>query len=153
MTPATTKKSDTVPLICATIGWRGEIRPDDVTALAKYCQLGAGLTTTEAEAVFKLAARQCPAPEEWADFFAETMGGWVVDEWAGRRIDVDKANQLIAWLGGPQARLSPPQFRFLMNVLEKSDDCAEELLSFARASLVRAMGIDVVRVVRAVSGL
>jgi hypothetical protein len=146
MTSAATRDLDIVPLICETIQRRGKIQVEDVKALSRFCKRDIGLTEPEAASVFMLAAENLPACAEWADFFTQTMSGWITGEWAGKAIDADKAETLIVWLGGANASLSPVQFRMLTQTLELSEDCPEKLLAFARACLVRAMGIDAVRV-------
>ncbi|MCI4677875.1 hypothetical protein K9U39_13515 [Rhodoblastus acidophilus] len=131
-----------IPLICQFVARRNRIQEEDVAALARFCRNHAELSPGEAESLFALARAGLPSCPEWGDFFAETLSAWFVEDYAGHDVGVGAARHLITWLGGDDARLNPACFRLLTQVLERAAHCPEELLAFARACLMRAMGVE-----------
>ena len=127
---------------CEYIALRKEVRTEYVAVFESRCSAGAELTRKEADALFALAYAGFPACPEWREFFSETMSGWFVETYARNDIDDEAARRLIAWLGGDEARLDAARFRFLMCVLERASHCPDDLLAFARAALMRAMGVE-----------
>jgi hypothetical protein len=136
------RNPETVLSICEAIGRRKEILATDVAVLAEIAGRDVEWTVDEARALFALACAEHPSCPEWREFFAETVSGWFVDIHARNDVSVDAARRLIGWLGGDRARLDAARFRFLIRVLERASRCPEELLAFARACLMRAMGMD-----------
>ena len=141
---ASTSRDDPGILLrrCESIALRKEIRAEDVAVLECSCSAGAELAREEADALFALAYAGFPACPEWREFFSETMSGWFVETYARNNVGDDAARRLIAWLGGDEARLDAARFRFLMRVLERASHCPDDLLAFARATLMRAMGVE-----------
>jgi hypothetical protein len=134
---------DLAPQICAAITRRGQILADDVGVLAHLPHQDSGLTESEVEALGALARARLPACPDWGKFFAEKVGGWFLHDFASREPNREQAHWLIDYLGGEQADLSTAQFRLLMQVLENLKTCPEDLLAFARASIVRAMSGEI----------
>ena len=142
MTSGTLIALDLAPQICAAITRRGQILPDDVGMLSHLPNPDGGLTESEIDALGALARARLPACPDWGKFFADKVGSWFLD-FTGREPSVEQAHWLIDYLGGDGADLTTAQFRLLMQVLENLETCPDELLSFARACLVRAMGAEI----------
>lgn len=140
MTLSAIRDLDIVPIICDTIGRRKKIQVEDVAALAKFCRREIKPTHHEVAAVFALARKNFPACAEWDDYFSATIGDWYLEDFSGNFISDQKAEQLICWLGGEPADLSSAQFRLLTRIFERTSNCPESLLAFARACLKRAIG-------------
>ena len=140
MVPPAKRDLDIVPMICETIGRRKKIQVEDVAALAKFCRNEIKPTLHEVEAVFALARKNFPACMEWDDYFAATIVHWYIEDFSCKVISDQKAKQLIRWLGGDEAVLSSAQFRLLTHILERTPNCPESLLTFARACLRRTIG-------------
>jgi hypothetical protein len=134
---------DLAPQICAAIARRGQILPDDVGILSHLPNPDGGLTESEIDALGALARARLPACPDWGRFFAEKVGAWYLDGFAGRTPNREQAQWLIDYLGGEGAELSTAQFRLLMQVLENLKTCPDDLLAFARACLVRTMGAEI----------
>ncbi len=134
---------DLAPQICAAISRRGQILADDVGILSHLPNQDGGLSESEIVALGALARAHLPACADWGKFFADKVGAWYLDEYASRTPTREQAAWLIDYLGGFNAELSTAQFRLLMHVLEGLISCPEELQSFARACLVRAMGREI----------
>jgi hypothetical protein len=143
MTSGTLIALDLAPQICAAITRRGQIMPDDVGMLSQLPNPDGVLTESEIDALGGLARARLPACPDWGKFFADKVGGWYLDAFAGRTPGQEQAQWLIDYLGGAGADLTTAQFRLLMHVLENLETCPDELLAFARASLVRAMGAEI----------
>jgi len=143
MTSGTLIALDLAPQICAAISRRGQILADDVGMLAHLPNPDGGLTQSEIDALGALARARLPACADWGKFFADKVGGWFLDEFAGRAPSREQAQWLIDYLGGEGCELTTAQFRLLMQVLENLESCPDELLAFARACLVRAMGAEI----------
>jgi hypothetical protein len=143
MTSGTLIALDLAPQICAAISRRGQILADDVGMLSNLPKLEDGLTDSEIDALGALARARLPACPDWGRFFADKVGGWFLEDFAGRTPSLEQAHWLIDYLGGEGADLTTAQFRLLMQVLESLESCPDELLSFARACLVRAMGAEI----------
>jgi hypothetical protein len=143
MTSGTLIALDLAPQICAAISRRGQILADDVGMLANLPHPDGGMTESEIDALGALARARLPACPDWGRFFAEKVGGWFLYGFAGRSPSQAQAHWLIDYLGGEGADLTTAQFRLLMQVLENLESCPDELLSFARACLVRAMGAEI----------
>lgn len=142
MTSGTLVSLDLAPQICAAIARRGQILPDDVGVLSHLPKPDGGLTDSEVEALGALARARLPACPDWGKFFADKVGAWYLDGFASRNPSLDQARWLIDYLGGEGSDLTTAQFRLLMQVLENLESCPDELLAFARACLVRAMGAE-----------
>ncbi len=122
---------DLIPLICETIRRRRHIGFEDVQKLDRLCHRAENLTPGEADAIFALARKRVPACAEWDEFFAQTLGGWFLDDLTPSGIvSRDKARWLMARLDG-DAALSNAQYRLLQHVLENTLGCDEDLLAFA----------------------
>jgi len=143
MTSGTLIALDLAPQICAAIARRGQILPDDVGMLSNLPKPDGGPTESEIDALGALARARLPACPEWGRFFAEKVGVWFLEDFAGRAPSVAQAQWLIDYLGGEGIELTTAQFRLLMQVLENLETCPDELLAFARACLVRAMGAEI----------
>ncbi len=141
---ASTKKRDAenVLRLCELMALRREILAEDIAALERARSGDAELSFGEAQALLALARGGFPACRQWPEYFAENLSGWFVDIHARADVRDEDARQLIRWLGGEDARLDAARFRFLMRVLERATHCSEELLAFARAALMRAMGVE-----------
>ena len=143
MTSGTLIALDLAPQICTAIARRGQILPDDVGILSHLPNPDGGLTTSEIDALGAAARAHLPACPDWGRFFAEKVGDWYLESFASRAPSREQAQWLIAYLGGDEADLTTAQFRLLMQVLENLQACPEELLSFARACVVRAMTAEI----------
>ncbi|MBB4198477.1 hypothetical protein CCR94_03960 [Rhodoblastus sphagnicola] len=143
MTSGTLIALDLAPQICAAITRRGQILPDDVGILSYLPKSDSRLSESEVDALGALARARLPACPDWGRFFAENVGAWYLDAFASRAPDRAQAQWLIDYLGGEGAELTTAQFRLLMQVMENLESCPDELLSFARACLVRAMGAEI----------
>jgi hypothetical protein len=143
MTSGTLIALDLAPQICAAIARRGQILPDDVGMLSHLPNPDGGSTASEIDALGALARARLPACPDWGRFFADKVGDWYLDAFASRTPNQDQAQWLIDYLGGQDADLTTAQFRLLMQVLENLKSCPDDLLSFARACLVRAMGAEI----------
>ena len=143
MTSGTLIALDLAPQICAAISRRGQILADDVVMLSNLPHPDDVVTESEIDALGALARARLPACPGWGKFFAEKVGGWYLQGFAGRAPSQAQAQWLIDYLGGEGVDLTTAQFRLLMQVLESLESCPDELLSFARACLVRAMGAEI----------
>jgi hypothetical protein len=143
MTSGTLIALDLAPQICAAITRRGQILPDDVGILSHLPNPDGGLTISEIEALGQLARARLPACPDWGKFFAEKVRAWYLEDFASRTPTREQAHWLIDYLGGASAELTTAQLRLLMQVLENLITCPDDLLAFARAALVRAMGAGI----------
>ena len=127
MTSGTLIALDLAPQICAAITRRGHILPDDVGMLAQLPNPDGGPTESEIDALGALARARLPACPDWGKFFAEKVGGWYLQDFAGRTPSPEQAQWLIDYLGGEGADLATAQFRLLMQVLESLETCPDDV--------------------------
>ena len=118
----------------------GAISADEVLALRRAGWADGQISPEEAEAIFAINHRLDRPASEWAEFFIEAIGEYVVNQLEPRGYVTDEQGRwLISRIEQDDKLHSLTELELLVRVFEKAEDVPETLRAFAMEQIERAV--------------